>query len=280
MRILTKKFKSIPMPDEQTIRSIIKTTIITSIESFAERTLNKKRKFQILDLLIPNERKIRSIVGGLETSLGSTLWEPLGKALARGNGFEVIQQDLMMPTNMPSVLNNALQDISGARKNNDGTYDAASSHLGIRNACRRFRNNPIDNFIKPPSGRGVDIWLRKNEINYFFDTKTVQPNLSALSSCLDQVLGWYAYYYSRYPDGQAEGRIVFPYNPTPDYVYWDTLIGNGKPLEPGVEAWVENEFWDFVSGYSNTYSVITSCFNELRESGELSETLQEILESE
>lgn len=51
-----------------------------NIEGYARRSLKKNRKFQILDLLIPNERKIRSIVGGLETSLEPTLWEPLAKA--------------------------------------------------------------------------------------------------------------------------------------------------------------------------------------------------------
>lgn len=264
------------MVTEETVKS----TIITSIESFAEKTLGKKRKFQILDLLIPEERKIRSIVGGLETALGSTLWEPLGKALANENGFEVIEQDLLMPENMPSILNNALQDIGGARKSNDGTYDAEASHLAIKNACRVFKTKPIEKFIRPPSGRGVDIWLKKNDVNFFFDTKTVQPNLSTLTGCLDQVLGWYAYYYSRFPDGKAQGRIVFPYNPTPDTSFWESVMGNGKPLEPGQEAWVENEFWDFVSGHKGTYSVIENCFIDIKQSGELSEALKKILSAE
>ena len=41
--------------------------------------------------MIPKERKIRSIVGGLETSLGTTLWEPLAKALAIENNFEIVK---------------------------------------------------------------------------------------------------------------------------------------------------------------------------------------------
>ncbi len=71
-------------------KRIIRETVKTSIISFAHRALTKKAKFQILDLIIPKERKIRSIVGGLETSLGTTLWEPLAKALAKENGFQVI----------------------------------------------------------------------------------------------------------------------------------------------------------------------------------------------
>ena len=103
--------------------------------------------------------------------------------------------------------------------------------------------------------------------------------MRTLSSCLDQILGWYAYYYSKFPDGNAQGRIVFPYNPTPGHSFWNKVTGNGKPLEPGNEGWVENEFWDFVSGHKNTYHIIESCFSEINESGELTDTLSEILSS-
>ncbi len=52
-------------------KNIIRDTVKESIIAFAKKSLKKKAKFQILDLLIPKERKIRSIVGGLETSLGT-----------------------------------------------------------------------------------------------------------------------------------------------------------------------------------------------------------------
>lgn len=259
------------------IKKIVKETIVNSITNYAKNSLNKKPKFQILDLLIPKERKIRSIVGGLEGSLGTTLWEPLAKALAAKNGFTVIEQDLMCPTNMPSGLNNALQSITDDRKASGGLYDAKGSHDALKRVCQTFKNNPIEKFKKPKSGRGVDVWLVKDDINYFFDTKTVQPNLSALTGCLEQVLGWYAFYYSRFPDGQAQGRIVFPYNPTPEKSFWDGVIGGGKPLEPTEEGWVEDEFWDFCSGYTGTYSIIEESFNEIRISGELNEILENLL---
>ena len=40
-----------------TSKTIVKKTIINSVTNFAKNSLNKKPKFQILDLLIPNERK-------------------------------------------------------------------------------------------------------------------------------------------------------------------------------------------------------------------------------
>lgn len=263
--------------DRNQAKEIIKTTVSQSIKDFAKRSLSKKPKFQILDLIIPKERKIRSIVGGLETSLGTTLWEPLAKVLASKNGFLVVDEKLQCPTNMPSSLNNALQSIIDDRKKDGGVYDALSSHQEIKKICQAFIARPIESFENPPKGRGVDVWLKKDGINYFFDTKTVQPNLSSLTGCLEQVLNWYAYYYSKSPEGRAQSRIVFPYNPSPEKSFWDGVMGKGKPLEADNEAWVENQFWDFCSGLNNTYGIITEAFTELRESGDLEVTLNQLL---
>lgn len=259
------------------IKKIVKKTIIKSVTEFAKNSIKKKAKFQILDLIIPKERKIRSIVGGMETSLGTTLWEPLAKALAKENGFIVHEKNLKCPTNMPSSLNNTLQSIVEDRKKGGGLYGADSSHDEIKRICQSFILRPVESFEAPPKGRGVDIWLEKNSINYFFDTKTVQPNLSALTGCLEQVLSWYAYYYCKYPTGTAVSRIVFPYNPYSDKTFWEGVMGKGKPLEPNNEAWVEDQFWDFCSGHDGTYKIITESFSEIRKSGVLQATLDELL---
>ena len=265
------------MLNSKQAEEIILDTVHTSISKFAERSLSKKAKFQILDLIIPKERKIRSIVGGLETSLGTTLWEPLAKALASENGFQVIDSNLQCPVNIPAALSNTLNSIIDDRKKSGGLYDALSSHDEIRRVCQTFIARPIETFEDAPKGKGVDIWLVKDNTNYFFDTKTVQPNLNTLSSCMEQVLNWYAYFYSKTPTGNAVSRIVFPYNPKPEKCFWDVVIGKGKPLERDNEAWVEGEFWDFCSGVEGTYQIIAGAFTKLSESGALEESLNKLL---
>ncbi|MDC7233906.1 MAG: TdeIII family type II restriction endonuclease, partial [Spirochaetales bacterium] len=213
------------MLDQITAEIIIKETVKKSIISYTKKQKNKKRKFQVLDLIIPKEREIRSIVGGLETSLGKTLWEPLAKSLASKNGFEVIESDLKCPNNMPSRLNNTLQNIIEDRISDNPTYDATQSHDELKKVCQYFINNPIDSFTKAPRGFGVDICLKKDSVNYFFDTKTVQPNIGRLTTCMKQILNWYSYFYSKEPEGTAYARIVFPYNPYQSANFWDKVIG-------------------------------------------------------
>ena len=176
------------MLTNQEAKIIIRETVKSSIISFAQKSLKKKAKFQILDLIIPKERKIRSIVGGLETSLGTTLWEPLAKALASKNGFEIIGRNLECPVNMPANLRNVLQTIIDERKRISGVYDAISSHNEIKRVCQSFLNRPIDSFESAPKGFGVDIWLKKDNVNYFFDTKTVQPNIGGYSKFVEQII--------------------------------------------------------------------------------------------
>ncbi len=264
------------MLTNQEAKNIIQDTVKRSILAFAHKSLTKKAKFQILDLIIPKERKIRSIVGGLETSLGTTLWEPLAKALALQNGFEVIEQNLESPVNMPANLSNTLQTIIDERKRISGVYDAVSSHNEIKRVCQSFLNRPIDSFESAPKGFGVDIWLKKDNINYFFDTKTVQPNIGGYSKFVEQILNWYAFFYSRFPDQKAEARIVFPYNPH-NYCFWDKTMGKGKPLEKDNEGWVENQFWNFCSGLDDTYGIIVESFTELRDSKVLESDLDRLL---
>ena len=43
-------------------KEIIKRTVKSSIVAFVQKNIKKKPKFQVLDLIIPKERKIRSII--------------------------------------------------------------------------------------------------------------------------------------------------------------------------------------------------------------------------
>lgn len=79
-----------------------------------------------------------------------------------------------------------------------------------------------------------------------------------------QVITWYAYYYSRFPQGNAFARIAFPYNPSPEKSFWEGVIGYGFPLERDNEGWVGNQFWDFCSGIDDTYSIIEQSFTTIR----------------
>lgn len=261
------------MLTREEIFTIVRSTAINSIANYIRNRQNTVPQFQILDIIIPTERRIRSVVGGMETSLGTTLWEPLAKNLARLNGFEIVEKNLMAPSITPGILQNTIQVLIEGRKSTNSIYSAKYCQDRIQEICQSFLLDPIVNFKAAPKGFGVDIWLIKNDVNYFFDTKTVQSNLGSYSKYFEQILNWYGYFYASNPSGNAFSRIVFPYNPHKDCDFWKKTVGNGFPLEPKTEGWVQNEFWDFCSGFPNTFEIILSAFKDISEKGDLKEII-------
>ena len=72
------------------IEDLVRITIQESITNFFQGKTVKVE--HVLDLIFPRERRIRSLIGGLETSLGTRLWEPLAKAFAEQGGFSVLDE--------------------------------------------------------------------------------------------------------------------------------------------------------------------------------------------
>jgi len=258
---------------EQAIFDLVVDTTVRAIVHFASKS--KVPGFQILDILMPKERKIRSIVGGLETSLGSTLWEPLVKGIASSNGFQVINgKSLLMPTYMPEAVTRTLNLVISNREKAGSTYDSKTTREEIKKACSCCIKNPIMDFCQPPRGHGVDIWLKKDNVNYMTDSKTVQPNIGTYKTCLRQILTWHAYYYCKNPAGELRTFIFIPYNPYKGD-FREHTIGHGLPLLKE-ELWVEDELWDFCSGVKDTFRIILSAFEHIRDKGLVTKELEKL----
>ena len=93
------------------IKQSLKSSILAYVSGF-EYTSK-----QPLDLLIPKERKIRSIVGGLETSMGTRIWEPIAKTLAENNGFEIVNEKILKPEPLPEEFAMELSRVITLREN-------------------------------------------------------------------------------------------------------------------------------------------------------------------
>jgi hypothetical protein len=218
---------------------------------------------QVLDHIFPRERRIRSIIGGLETSLGTKLWENLAKLLASENGFEVLDEmefNNSVPT-LPKKLNHFVSDFK-ERKDLDPTLSHDDYYIDLVNF---INSNDFSNikYQKIKKGQGVDIWLRKNNVEYFIDIKTVQLNAGAGDKCNNNMLYWYAYNALSNRASNTKCLTAFPYNPHSPNDYWIKEKGKISPLIPGDEALVADEFWDFLFGKSETTNLILNVFKKL-----------------
>tara|TARA_Y100001970_G_C14201275_1_gene841236 strand:- start:959 stop:1762 length:804 start_codon:yes stop_codon:yes gene_type:complete len=247
------------------IRDISIEIAIKGVSNFAKNKINKNStsKFQPLDILMPQERKIRSIVGGLETSLGTTLWEPLIKELGKSNGFEIISKNLEAPICKKEV-ESEFDSIRSDRTHKRGKHDSQSAKKAIKKLFEKYQ---VDDWKLAPPGKGVDIWMKRDGVNYLFDSKTVQPNKGNFKDFCEQILTWYYYFYSKY-DEPIEAKILFPYNPHDKFDLTENLNfykkHNISPLEYPSESICGSEFWNFICDNENAWSCILESFEEIK----------------
>lgn len=247
------------------IKKQIKASLVSSIRQFLRKV--KKVNYQVLDDIFPQERRIRSLIGGLETSLGTTFWEPIAKVIAKANGFEIVEpKKILRPDPFPPALAAELDQLIRERENreNDRIIPTSECISRLRQIALSKDFPAITHCLPPAQGTGVDIYLKKNHREYVFDLKTTQPNLASFKSFNKQLLEWYAYKIAIRPDIQIENRIVIPFNPF--RVSWyqkQQSMLSSSPLDVKQDIWVEDEFWDFCSGESNTFSQLRQLFVEL-----------------
>ncbi|MEA5515636.1 TdeIII family type II restriction endonuclease [Nodularia sp. UHCC 0506] len=249
---------------DELIKQKLKENLKKSIRAFFKNKTVKN--YQVLDDIFPVERRVRSLIGGLETSLGTTCWEPIAKTLAELNGFRIITKKILRPEPFPHQLQKEFNKLVSERENKPSNQRVSTEECIKRLKEAALKTNPQDiiQYTSPPSGTGVDIHFYKAGIEYVFDIKTTQPNQGNFKGFNRQLLEWYTYRFAENPDANLEARIAIPFNPfTKDWYEQQQSMLTNSPLDRNKDIWVENEFWDFCSGKINTFEQLKSLFTEL-----------------
>ena len=237
-----------------------------SIRKYLDNKKEPKTQHVMLDRVFPVERRIRSIMGGLETSLGTTFWETLAKKIAKQNGFSLKNpKDFQKPSLLPLKVSNFLTEIKQKREDPNKTTNYEEILEKLQSICFAESKGELD-WVEASSGDGVDLWFTKEGNHYIFDTKTVNINAASANNFANKVLHWYAYFWLKYPDKKLIASIAFPYSPySPTFdanSWWKQNGGRAKPLERNKDALVQNEFWDLLGG-ENTWESILSGFDNV-----------------
>ena len=242
------------------IELLVRDTVDEAIVSYLDKKSAPTTKHVILDRIFPTERRIRSIMGGLETSIGTMIWEKLSFKFAQASGFEVKNtKNFMKPRKLPTAVSEFLSKVKQDRENSPTQSDFDLILSELHSLCLMAQKDRLE-FVKPSSGDGIDMWFVKDGINYIFDTKTVQINAGGGNNFANKVLHWYAYFWLKYPDEEVLAGIVFPYSPyEPTYdasSWWQKNGSRAKPMQRGKDAFVQDEFWDLITCVKNSWSRI------------------------
>ena len=247
------------------VNELIEDTIRASITDFFR---GKEVKVEhVLDLIFPKERRIRSLIGGLETSLGTRLWEPLAKAFAAKNGFTVCNEKTFnesVPV-IPEKVRHFIDDFY-ARKEADPSLKISDFYSELLIYIEKEKIQVTER-RKAPKGEGVDIWLIKDGIEYFIDIKTTQINAGSGPKFTRNHLNWCAYRALDNCLNDVVCWVAFPFNPHKDKDFWVKEKGKASPLIPKVEAVVADEFWNVLLGQADSTALIFSVFKKLGDEG-------------
>ena len=193
-----------------------------------------------------------SFIHSLNTTFGTSIYEPVAESLASSN-FAVAQKQYIVgdtiSDNAQSEIQQIMNELTRGR-----SPDKENEISRIRNACSQSRTSKLKT-VK------VDLFIESFDgVGHLFDLKTVKPNISNFKDFKRTLLEWAAIYLLKYPDAIVYSYIAIPYNPyfPKPYERW-TLKGM---LDLDNELKVAEEFWDFLGG-DGAYEELLDCFERV-----------------
>src|SRR3989344_2123990 len=239
---LTKEYKS-------HIVDTIKNCLRKKFQSYKPETDHMPFHYRLLG---KDRMALFSFLQSLNTTFGTSIYEPVAKELAKTKFKEVYTQ-----YKLGNILTQGAQYEIQKIMNHlsvGGEVDKASEAERIRKVAQSGKQNKLKS-VK------VDLFLiSKQDEVFMFDLKTVKPNKGDFISYKRNMLEWLAVYFFQNPKAKAHTIISIPYNPyePKPYIRW-TMKGM---LDLKQEVMVADEFWDFLGG-KNTYKDLLDCFERV-----------------
>lgn len=190
-------------------------------------------------LLGKDRMALFSFIHSLNTNFGTSIFEPVAKAVASDNFQSALSQQVA-GTRISSEAHNVIQNILDNLATANSNPDKPAEIEGIRAVCQQGQMRTV-RLTK------VDIKLIANDGTvYLFDIKTAKPNAGGFKEFKRTLLEWAAAILADDPSANVQTIIAIPYNPYDPQPYNRWTIRGMLDLQN--ELKVAEEFWDFLGG--------------------------------
>jgi len=204
-------------------------------------------------LLGKDRLALYSFIHSLNTNFGTSIFEPVGLALAQKN-FKMATAQAIAGKQISSVAQNEIQKIIDGLVTATATPNKKEEIERIRKVCQTGEMITV----KPTK---VDLMFESKEGAYYlFDIKTAKPNTGGFKEFKRTLLEWVAIILANKPDANVNTFIAIPYNPYEPEPYTRWTMRGMLDLEN--ELKVADEFWDFLGG-KDTYKDLLDCFERV-----------------
>jgi len=230
------------------ITETIKVCLRAKFQDYKPETDNMPFHYRLLG---KDRMALFSFIQSLNTTFGTSIYEPVAKELAKETFKEVHTQYKLgniITQDAQNEIQRVMNDLSVG-----GDVNKADETERIRKVAQSGKLNKLKS-VK------VDLFLISKEDEVFmFDLKTVKPNKGDFISYKRNMLEWLAVFFYQHPKAKVNTLISIPYNPyEPEpYKRW-TMKGM---LDLKKEVKVAEEFWDFLAG-EGTYKNLLDCFEK------------------
>jgi len=204
-------------------------------------------------LLGKDRLALYSFIHSLNTNFGTSIFEPVGLALAQKH-FKTAANQAIAGEHISSDAQGVIQKIIDGLTTAKTSPNKEKEIEMIRKVCQQGK------MIKVKPTR-IDLMLKSKDDEYFlFDIKTAKPNAGGFREFKRTLLEWVAVFLANNPKAEINTLIAIPYNPYEPEPYnrW-TMRGM---LDLNKELKVADEFWDFLGG-KNTYKDLLDCFERV-----------------
>lgn len=230
------------------IKDVIKTCIRNKFQNYKPESSNMPFHYRLLG---KDRMALYSFIHSLNTSFGTSIFEPVAVALAK-NRFKIAEAQYILGTTISQETQNTIQEIMN-KLTTGSDPDKQAETKEIRKVCqqgkmKQLRTVKVDLFVESKSGE-----------KFLFDLKTAKPNISNFKDFKRTLLEWVGIELANDPKSKVNSLIAIPYNPyePKPYERW-TLKGM---LDLDNELKVAVEFWDFLGG-KGTYVELLDCFEK------------------
>ena len=204
-------------------------------------------------LLGKNRMALFSFIQSVNTILGTSIFEQVGKIIAEPRAKRTIGQYKEFEGYISSE---AVLKIDSIMRELRSTSRSPDKEKETREVLAVAGKGEMGKKLK----KRVDLFVEmKDGTEYYFELKSAKPNINEFTGIKKQMLDWIAMRGSENPKAKVKTIVAIPYNPyePKPYERW-TLQGLFDLKE---EVLVGVEFWDLLGG-KNTYEDLLKVFEQ------------------
>ncbi len=204
-------------------------------------------------LLGKDRMALYSFIQSLNTTFGTSIFEPVAVALAKLR-FKDSERSAVAGTQISEEAHKVIQTIMDDLITGRKEPNKAEEIEAIRKVCQKGKMNTV----KPTK---VDVLvISQDDSMFLFDIKTVKPNIGNFKEFKRTLLEWVATVFADNPNAIIKTALAIPYNPYEPKAYERWTMKGMLDLEE--ELKVAEEFWDFLGG-KGSYDELLNCFERV-----------------